>query len=448
MKTTKSYYLETLGCPKNEVDAEAMTTLLQDEGFRFEPDPFKADFLILNTCAFIESAKTEAIQRILALSEAKEARPNSSYLIVTGCLAQRYAQDIYDELPEVDALLGTAQYHLIVECCRALEQHRPDYDNQIPPCGSSLKHLKCRHLPSQDRQFAWIKVAEGCSNGCSFCAIPGIRGKMISRPIEEIVEESKRLAEEGYKEHILIAQDTTRYGIDLYGKPRLADLIRELCLVPQIERLRLMYVYGDGINDELIHLMQKEPKLAHYLDLPIQHASNSILKAMRRRETREEMLDLIHRLREAIPDIVLRTTVMVGFPGETEEDFSCLMDFIQEVQFDRLGCFVYSPEEGTLAAKMENQVPIEIARNREKMLMEVQEQIAQRKAEARVGKEISVLIEGVSSDGLFFTGRSEGEAPDVDPCVFLAAQSEAYQIGDMIKAKVVEASAYDLTAVG
>lgn len=444
-----NYYLRSLGCPKNEVDASCMGTLLENDGeFHFVDDPAQAEFLIVNTCGFIDDAKKEAIEHILELADVKAARRQTgkpAWLLVTGCLSQRYAKEIYESLPEVDSVLGTAEYAQVAQRLHQLATGAPC--RTLPQGRGSLVHLDVAHLPARDRSFAWLKIAEGCSNGCAFCAIPSIRGPLQSRPRKELLREAARLAAAGYREEILIAQDTTRYGRDLYGKNSLRELLTDLIPIPGIDWLRLMYVYGDAFDDELIELMAREKKILHYLDLPIQHASDRILRAMHRRETAEQLRTLIGRLRAAMPDLILRTTVMVGFPGETEEDFAILRDFLAEIRFDRLGAFVFSPEEGTLAAKMPNPVDPQLAWQRYEQVMQLQQTISAEKNAARAGKNCDILIEGISEDGLAYLGRSYGEAPDVDPQILVYAERPDLQIGQIVPCRLLSATAYQLSAV-
>lgn len=446
MKNT--FYLLSLGCAKNEVDAEAMSSILRRQGFNIVENPLDAEFIIINTCGFIQSAKTEAIEAILDLADSKQARLDqglSAFLVVTGCLSQRYPQEIYENLPEVDLVLGTGEYHLIAEALTALL--RGEWQGHLPMGRGSLEHLKERHMPSRDRFYAYLKISEGCSNACAFCAIPGIRGGQNSRPIEDIVDEAKYYGELGFKELVIVAQDTTRYGSDLYGKNSLVDLLKELVKHEDIPPLRLMYVYGDSFSDELIDLMANEDKIFPYLDMPIQHASNKILQAMRRKETKEYMRDLIGRLRQAMPDLVLRTTVMVGFPGETEEDFQELLDFIQEIKFERLGCFVFCPEEGTLAAKYPDQVDSNIAQARYNKIMETQAKISLEANQKRINQEYPVLIESYETGSPFYLGRTYAEAPEVDPQIYVLAQDPDITLGQVYSCKMVEADDYTLTCL-
>lgn len=443
------FYILSLGCPKNEVDAEAMSYALSNAKYSFQADPRQATYLIVNTCGFIQSAKEEAIEAILDLSEIKKyrlAKRKQSYLIVTGCLGQRYAKEIYDEFPEVDLVLGTAQYHLIVNTIAQLENGK-NLREHFPKGSGSLEHLFHGEQASNDRYYAYLKIAEGCSNHCAFCAIPGIRGPLLSRPIEDIVEEAKILTQRGFKEIILIAQDTTRYGQDIYGEIKLLELLQKLIEIPDIGLLRLMYVYGDVFSEELIDFIANNKKIAAYIDLPIQHASNKILKAMRRRDTNESLRQLIRKLRSKIDGIILRTTLLVGFPGETDEDFEELKNFVVDVKFDRLGCFVFSPEEGTKAYSMSDIPDKSIANARYEEIMLLQQKISLQKNQERIGKTYKVLLEDISEDGLFFLGRSYGEAPNIDPYIHILAQQENLRIGDIIDVKIVDADEYDMTGV-
>ena len=443
-----NFYLLSLGCPKNEVDSEAMSAMLKKAGYNAVTDPLEAKFLLVNTCGFIQSAQEEAIAAILDLAEAKAARQakgEEAYLVVTGCLYQRFAKDIYRELPEVDACLGTADYQEIVSTCQSLAEGT--YLPHIPEGRGSLAHLRYLHPPVPGRSYAYLKIAEGCSNACAFCAIPSIRGGQKSRPIEDLVREATYYVDLGYKELILVAQDTTRYGSDLYGKNSLVDLLKALLEVRGMVPLRLMYVYGDAFSEELIDLIAREDKILPYIDLPVQHASNKILKAMRRRETQEDIRALIQKLRARIPKLVLRSTVMVGFPGETAEDFQELLNFIQEIRFDRLGCFIFSPEEGTLAARLPDRVDADTAQARYDELMAKQAEISLAANQARLGELCQVTIEGILEDSPYFVGRSYAEAPDIDPEILVLAQDPDLAPGQVRNCKIVDADTYSLTAI-
>ncbi len=449
MEKNKSFYILSLGCPKNEVDAESMSYALRSAQYNFISEPEEATYLIVNTCGFIQSAKEEAIAAILDLAEIKQKRLDhnqAAYLIVTGCLSQRYPQEIYDEFPEVDLVLGTAQYDQIVDQVQQLESGK-SVKNSLPGRPGSIAHLYHGEQASPDRAFAYLKIAEGCSNHCAFCAIPGIRGPLRSRPMEDIVKEAQILTRRGFKEIILIAQDTTRYGLDLYGELKLLDLLKRLIALENIGLIRLMYVYGDAFSDELIDFIASHKQIAPYIDLPIQHASNKILKAMRRRDTNESLRALIAKLRDRIPDLVLRTTLLVGFPGETDEDFAELKQFVRDIKFDRLGCFIFSPEEGTKAYSMSEVPEDEISEARYREIMNIQQKISLAKNKMRIGREYDVLLESISEDGLFFLGRSYAEAPAIDPAIHILAQSDHLQLGDLIKVRIVDADEYDLTGV-
>lgn len=451
MKSEKmnNFYILSLGCPKNEVDAESMSYALRNASFDFTDDPRTANFLIVNTCGFIEPAKEEAISAILDLAKIKEFNLKKNkpvFLIVTGCLSQRYASEIYQEFPEVDLVLGTAQYDLIVDSVQRLRQGEFLRDT-LPGRPGSIKHLFKGEQAAADRAYAYLKIAEGCSNHCAFCAIPGIRGPLLSRPLEDVVAEAEVLTERGFKEIILIAQDTTRYGQDIYGEPRLLELLQRLVEIPDIGLIRLMYVYGDVFSDQLIEFIAEHRQIAAYIDLPIQHASDKILKSMGRRDTNNQLRELIAKLRSKIHNLIIRTTVLVGFPGETEQNFSELKQFIEDVKFDRLGCFVFSPEEGTRAYKMSDLPPREIAEARYNQIMNLQKTISLAKNQERIGKIYQVLLEDVSSDGLFYVGRSYGEAPGIDPSIYVLAQTTDISIGDIVNVKIIDADDYDLTGV-
>lgn len=449
MNKNNTFYLLSLGCPKNEVDAESMSYALRSAGYSLVTDPDAATFLIVNTCGFIQSAKEEAIAAILDLIDYKISRTKQElacYLIVTGCLAQRYAREIYQEFPEVDAVLGTSQYQEITPLLNALLSG----SRIVPPMPAkpgSIAHLYEGEQASEDRPFAYLKIAEGCSNYCAFCAIPGIRGPLLSRPIEDIVKEAETLTRRGFKEIILVAQDTTRYGLDLYGEPKLLELLKRLVAILDLGFLRLMYVYGDVFSDELIDFIAENEKVASYIDLPIQHASDKILRAMHRRDSNQSLRELITKLKAKIPDLVIRTTVMVGFPGETEEDFQELLQFVKDMEFDRLGCFVFSPEEGTKAYSMSDLPPKSVSESRQKQIMDLQKGISLAKNRARIGKIYPVLLEEISTDGLFFMGRSYQEAPAIDPSIYVLAQSDDLKIGDLVPVRIIDADEYDLTGV-
>ena len=436
----------SLGCSKNLVDSECMTAILKKDGYVMVDDLSKAEAVVINTCGFIESAKKEAIDTILEVASLKKKRSKLKYIIVTGCLSQRYPEDIRKSLPEVDAVLGTSHYQDISEVMGSLFRKAPiDWNAYIGKAGS-LSHM------TVDREistfpYAWLKIAEGCSNGCAFCAIPGIRGKYISRPMEDILEEAKILAKKGCGEIILAAQDTTGYGRDLYGERKLAELLHKLGKIKGIRSIRIMYAYIDGITDELIHEMATNKKVLHYLDIPVQHGDDEILKKMRRRDTAASITKTIEKLRKNIPDIAIRSTVMVGFPGEKKENFENLLKMLKIWRFQCLGCFIYSPEENTLGYKMHPRVRKDVSERRYNRVMELQQEISLSYNEARVGKKVTVTIDSPSDDGIFYMGRSYSEAPEVDPVIYVASTNRPLEPGDVVEVKIMECTPYELTGV-
>lgn len=443
--------LIALGCSKNLVDAECMIRLLKDAGYNVINDIEDSDVVIINTCGFIESAKREAIDTILQCADIKNDDDSRlKYIVVTGCLSQRYPEEILKELPEVDALLGTAHYNEIVRTVDDLfgDSEGADKDCFVDQAGS-LDHLTIDKEISSE-SFAWIKIGEGCLHRCAFCAIPLIRGKFRSRPLEDIVREAEVVAAKGYKEIVLAAQDTTNYGIDLYKERKTAELIRRLSLIDGIEMIRVMYGYMDGITDELIEEVRTNPKAAHYFDIPIQHGSDKILKAMNRFDTEALITARLANIREQIPDAIIRTTVMVGFPGETEEDFNKLKENLRIWKFDRLGCFIFSPEEGTKAYDMPEQVPEDVKQKRYDEIYALQQDISREVTKKRVSTETVVTIDSVAEDGIFYRGRSYGEAPEDDPVIFVLVPDDKdidIQIGGRYPVRIVDSSDYDMTGV-
>ena len=441
--------LLALGCSKNLVDCETMSTLLKEAGYNVINDVPASDIVVINTCGFIESAKKEAIDAILDVADYKTPNGNVKKIIVSGCLSQRYPEDIIKELPEVDAVLGTAHYGDIVDVVAKLsaEFGKESEKINLTTGVGGYKHLvKEREISTE--AYAWLKIGEGCLNRCSFCAIPIIRGSFVSRPMEDIVEEAKIIASKGIKEIVLAAQDTTNYGIELYKERSLTKLLRKLSEIEGIELIRVMYGYMDGITPDLIEEMAKNPKVAHYLDIPIQHGCNKILKAMNRRDTAELITSRLEMIRAAMPDCIIRTTVMVGFPGETEEDFKQLKDNLAKWKFDRLGCFIFSPEEGTKAYDMPDQIDEETKQRRYDEIYELQKHISSKQSQKRLGTVTRVNICSVSDDGIFYVGRSYGEAPEVDPVIYVASQKEELRIGDFVDVKIADCSDdYDMTAV-
>lgn len=437
--------LITLGCSKNLVDAECMITILQNEGFVISDDINEANVIVINTCGFIEDAKKEAIDAILNAADYKKPNGNADFIVVTGCLPQRYPKEILEEMPEVDIVLGTSHYKDIATAVKSLYTSS-DYKTCYHSEAGGIDHLtEDKYISTQG--FAWLKIGEGCRNCCTFCAIPLIRGKYVSRPEEDILKEAQIIASKGYKEIILAAQDTTNYGIDFDGKRRLPELLRKLSLIDGIETIRVMYGYMDGIDDELINEMKTNKKVAHYLDIPIQHGDNAVLKSMNRRDTAEKITEVITKLRKEIPDIIIRTTVMVGFPGEDDKAFANLIDNLKLWKFDRLGCFIFSPEEGTFAYKMPNHVDMKIKEDRYNAVYEIQREISRELNAARVGTCVRVTIDSISDDGIFYKGRSYGEAPEVDPEIYVISQTGELTVGESYDVKIVDSSDYELTGV-
>lgn len=429
----------SLGCDKNLVDSEVMLGLLNKEGFTLTDDETEADVIVVNTCCFINDAKEESIQNILDMARYRE-KGQLKALIVTGCLAERYRQEILDEIPEVDAVLGTNSFdELVPTILKALNQEK----SLIVKPLTGLVEKKAKRVLTTGGHYAHLKIAEGCNKHCTYCIIPRIRGEYRSVPMEELLEEAQELAEQGVKELILVAQETTLYGVDLYGKKSLHILLQKLCEIKGIRWIRILYCYPEEIYDELIETMKKEKKICHYLDLPIQHANDVILKRMGRRTTKQELLDIVAKLRREIPDIVLRTTLITGFPGETEEQHEELMDFVDEVEFERLGVFTYSAEEDTPAARMEDQIPEEVKNSRRNELMELQQDIAFEKAEDMVGKVVLAMVEGEVSGENAYVARTYGDAPNIDGYLFINTD-ETLVSGDFCKVRITGALEYDL----
>lgn len=429
----------SLGCDKNLVDSEVMLGLLDSRGYQIVDDETIADVIVVNTCCFIHDAKEESIQTILEMAEYKKTGRLKA-LVVTGCLAQRYQQEIIDEIPEVDAVLGTASYDKIAEAIdEALGGHTEMYLEDI----DRLPQVSSKRLVTTGGHYAYLKIAEGCDKHCTYCIIPKVRGNYRSVPMEQLLKEAKELAEGGVKELILVAQETTVYGQDIYGEKSLHRLLRELCKIDGIQWIRLLYCYPEEIDANLIQVMKEEPKICHYLDLPIQHASDAILKKMGRRTSKAQLVDTIRTLREEIPDITLRTTLITGFPGETEEQHQELVEFVDEMEFDRLGVFTYSPEENTPAAEMPDQIPEEVKEDRQAELMELQQEIAFDLAEDMIGREVLVMIEGKVADENAYVGRTYRDAPNVDGLIFINTDEELMS-GDFAKVKVTGAMEYDL----
>ena len=429
----------SLGCDKNLVDTEVMLGMLASRGYEMTNDEQEANIIVINTCCFIHDAKEESIQNILEMAEYKK-NGSAKALIVTGCMAERYRQEILDEIPEVDEVLGTTAYDRILDAVDAAlaGQHEvmtADLD--------ALPLPETKRLVTTGGHFAYLKIAEGCDKHCTYCIIPKIRGNFRSVPMERLLKEAQDLAEQGVKELILVAQETTLYGKDLYGEKSLPKLLRELCKISGIRWIRILYCYPEEITDELIQVMKEESKICHYLDLPIQHANDTILKRMGRRTSKQELIDIVQKLRKEIPDICLRTTLITGFPGETQEQHEEVMEFIDTLEFDRLGAFTYSPEEDTPAATFEDQIDEEVKEDRQADIMELQQEIAFDKAEDMIGREVLVMIEGKVADENAYVGRTYRDAPNVDGLIFINTDVELIS-GDFAKVKVTGALDYAL----
>ena len=429
----------SLGCDKNLADSETMLGMLASRGYQIVDEEEKADVIIVNTCCFIHDAMEESIETILQMAEYKKSGSLKA-LIVTGCMAERYREEITKEIPEVDAVLGTASYgHILDAVDEALKGH--SYLMMEPL--NTLPIIETHRLVTTGGHYAYLKIAEGCDKHCTYCIIPKLRGNFRSVPMDHLIKEAEQLAADGVKELILVAQETTLYGKDLYGEKKLPELLHKLCQISGIRWIRILYCYPEEITEELIQTMKEEPKICHYLDLPIQHASDGILKRMGRRTSKEELVHIISRLREEIPDITLRTTLITGFPGETQEQHEELMDFVDEMEFDRLGVFTYSSEEGTPAASMPDQIEESIKEDRRAELMELQQEIAFEQAENMIGKEVLVMIEGKVADENAYVGRTYKDAPNVDGLIFVNTDAELMS-GDFAKVKVTGACEYDL----
>ncbi len=426
----------SLGCPKNLVDTEVVLGSLMRQGYKIVNRAETADVIIVNTCGFIDKAKQESINTILEMAEYR-MKGRCRALIVIGCLAERYKDDIYKEIPEVDAVVGLKQYPEIHEVIRTLASH----ENREEPLLIVDDYI--HRLRSTPRHLSYLKISDGCDNRCSYCVIPSIRGRYRSRNMEDIVDEARHLANHGVRELVLVAQDTTRYGADIYGKLRLAELLRMLCKVDDIEWLRVMYAYPDSVTDELIEVMAGEDKVCKYIDLPIQHISDKVLKAMMRRSSGSQIRDIIGKLRDSIPEIAIRTSVIVGFPGETENDFNQMLEFVRETEFDRLGVFTYSREEGTPASKLPDQVPYKVKRSRQSGIMKVQREISKKLNERFIGKTLDVLIEGRIGPNKYF-GRTYRDAPEIDGIVYVKSRRELNS-GNIESVRITRASQYDLT---
>lgn len=428
----------SLGCPKNQIDAEIILKKLQNAGYEITPVEAEAEAIIVNTCGFIEDAKAEAIENIFEIAKYKQDGSLKS-LIVTGCLAERYRDDILEEIPEVDVVVGLAGNNDIVSIVRdALEGKKGGYYGKKEDL-----IIEGDRLLTTPKYTAYVKIAEGCDNCCTYCAIPKIRGRFRSREMQNIILECQRLSEQGVKEIILVAQDTTKYGVDLYGKPKLAELLKNLCKIEGIRWIRMLYTYPDMITDELLSVMKSEEKIVNYLDIPIQHCNKDILKKMNRPGSKEELEALILKIRETLPDVTLRTTLITGFPSENEEQFEELCEFVKNAQFDRLGCFAYSEEEGTFAASMPDQIPQQTRVDRSEIIMNDQLSVALSKNEEKFGKVLEVLIEGYDDYIKCYFGRSRADAPEIDGKIFFISD-RPLEIGTFVEVKINDSIEYDI----
>jgi ribosomal protein S12 methylthiotransferase len=432
----------SLGCDKNLVDSESMLGLLRKAGYEFTDDETEADIIIVNTCCFIGDAKEESIDTILEMAKMK-SQGKCKVLLASGCLAQRYRKEIRQEIPELDGVLGTTSYDAIVEMVEETLAGK-HYEN-FQSIDRSLD-LTPGRVVTTGGHYAFLKIAEGCDKHCTYCVIPSVRGRYRSVPMEQLIDQAEELVQGGVKELILVAQETSLYGTDLYGHKALPELLHRLGEIPQLHWIRIQYCYPEEITPELVQAIKTEPKVCHYLDMPIQHASDRILKWMGRQTNQQELRDRIDYLRQEIPDICLRTTLISGFPGETAEDHDILMDFVNECEFDRLGNFPYSQEEDTPAAVMENQVPEEVKEARHQEIMELQQEIAFEKCEAMEGRVLEVLIEGKVADENAYVGRTYMDAPGVDGMIFVQTMRELYT-GEFVKVIVTGAAEYDLIGV-
>ena len=436
----KKIGMVSLGCPKNQVDAEIMLYRLKEAGYEITGNEGEADLVIVNTCGFIEDAKREAIDNILELGQLKEDGSLKG-LIVTGCLAERYANEVIDEMPEIDALLGIGCNADIVSVVERVlsgekgialfaEKEKLDMDSD--------------RILATPRYTAYLRVADGCDNCCTYCTIPSIRGHFRSRTMESVLDEANRLAKRGVRELVVIAQDTTRYGEDIYGKLMLAELLNKLCEIDGIEWIRILYAYPERITDELLDTMASQPKIMKYIDIPIQHCNGEVLRNMNRRGDRRSLTELIAKIRAKMPDVAIRTTLITGFPGETEEQFTELCEFVNEIGFDRLGCFAYSAEEGTPAAEMDNQCEKSVKERRAEVIMNDQLRIISKKNQEKIGKTLDILVEGYDNYIRCCFGRSYADAPEIDAKIFFAPSSPRPSEGDIVKVEIFDTIEYDL----
>ena len=427
----------SLGCSKNLVDTEKAIAMFKDKGYQIVNKPEEAEVIVVNTCGFIESAKEEAINTILEMAEYK--KKNCKYLIAMGCLVERYKDELQKAIPEVDLWIKYSEYKTIWEQIQSVikqeEKELAKYDfNEYTD-----------RVITTGKNYAYLKIADGCSNHCTYCAIPYIRGNQISRKIEDVLEEAEKLADEGYKEIILIAQDTTKYGFDIYGESKLSELLEKLCKIDKIKWIRFLYAYPENIDDELIKVVKENDKICKYFDIPIQHISDSVLKRMNRKSDGKSIRNLIKKLREEIPNVVIRTTVMVGFPGESKENFDELYNFLKQAKFDKLGCFSYSKEEGTPSARLKEQIHPMTKKSRYNKIMQLQKEISKENLEKNMGRELEVLIEDKTFDNKYYIGRSYMDVPEIDGIVYVK-NDDNLNFGEFIKCKVTKVDEYDLVA--
>ena len=443
----------SLGCSKNLIDTEIAIGKFKEHNYKIVNEESLADIIVINKCGFIDSAKEEAIQTILEIADYKQKR--CKYLIVMGCLVQRYYEELKKLIPEVDLWIKIDEYDYLWEKIENLvksnivEKSKTNTSKQIskiPPMPMFEQHDFMNRTVTTGNNFAYLKIGEGCSNRCTYCAIPYIRGPFVSRKKEDIIEEAKGLAKKGIKELIIIAQDTTKYGVDIYGESKLAELLEELSKIKEIKWIRFLYSYPEGITDELIEVVSKNPKIAKYFDIPIQHIADDVLKRMNRRTNKKQISDLIQKIRTNIPDATIRTTLIVGFPGETKEDFEQLLEFVKQAKFDKLGAFTYSKEEGTPAEKLPNQIHGNTKKSRYNKIMEVQQKISNENLKNKIGKTYEVLIENISFDKQFYIGRTMQDVPEIDGLVYIKNNDDGKKLNNFVKSKIIDVSNYDLIA--
>lgn len=441
----------SLGCSKNLIDTEITIGHFKQNNYEIESDPEKADIIVINTCGFINSAKEEAINTILEMAEYKKQK--CKYLIVMGCLVQRYYDELVKELPEVDLFIKIDEYDKLWQKVEKLIE-KDIAEKSTTKTNKKISEIEPLPMPCSDeflnrvlttgKNYAYLKIGEGCSNKCTYCAIPYIRGPFVSRKMEDIIEEAKMLAKSGIKELIIIAQDTTKYGVDIYGEPKLAELLEEISKIPEIKWIRFLYSYPEGVTDKLIQTVKNNEKICKYFDIPIQHISNNILKKMNRRTNKKEIENLLNKIRKEIPNVVLRTSLIVGFPGETQEDFEELSEFIKTARFDKLGAFMYSKEDGTPAARLPEQINGNTKKSRYNKIMKEQQKISSEIMKNKIGQEYEVLVEDVSFDGKFLIGRTKQDVPEIDGLVFIENENQEDKINQFVKVIVEDVKDYDL----